>query len=106
MTDETPDPGDKGRATERKAVALKYEQEKDPAPRLTAKGEGHIAEQLIAIAREHDIEVRENADLVEVLSAMEVEEVIPVEAYAAVAEILSYVYQANASHNQREERQE
>jgi flagellar biosynthesis protein len=47
------------------------------------------------------VKVREDADLVEVLSKLEVDSPIPVEAFAAVAEILTYVYQANASLKQR-----
>lgn len=77
------------------AVALGYERGKDPAPRVVAKGQGTIAEQIVKIAKENDIEIREDAPLVEVLSALEVDSVIPLEAYAAVAEILTYVYKAN-----------
>lgn len=79
-----------------KAVAIEYDREKAPAPRITAAGEGHIAEQILAIAFANDIKVREDADLVEILSVMDVETPIPLEAYAAVGEILSYVYQANS----------
>lgn len=78
------------------AVALNYERGKDLAPRMVAKGQGTIAEQIILVARQHGIEVRKDADLVQVLSALEIDSLIPVEAYAAVAEILSYVYRANA----------
>lgn len=79
----------------RKAVALEYDMEKDSAPRITASGQGHIAEQILALAFAHGVKVREDADLVEILSVLEVDSVIPVEAYAAVGEILSYVYRAN-----------
>ncbi len=75
-----------------KAVALQYERESDPAPKLIAKGEGHIADQLLKIAEEHDIPIREDASLVEILAALDIDEFIPMEAYAAVAEILSYIY--------------
>lgn len=66
-------------------------------PRIVAKGEGGAAEQILQIAWANDIKVREDADLVDVLAAIDVESEIPIEAFAAVAEILSYVYQANAS---------
>jgi flagellar biosynthesis protein len=79
-----------------KAVALDYRAGEDSAPRITASGQGHIAEQILQIAFAHGIKVREDADLVEILSVLEVDSVIPVEAYAAVGEILSYVYKANA----------
>jgi flagellar biosynthesis protein len=77
------------------AVALQYEREKDPAPRVTAKGKGFVAEQIIALAREHNIEVRSDADLATLLSKLDLDTPIPLEAYTAVAEILNYVYKIN-----------
>ena len=79
----------------KQAVALTYEQDKDQAPRVSAKGKGLIAEQIIKLAKEHNIEIRQDADLVAVLSKIELGTPIPVEAYAAVAEILSYIYKMN-----------
>lgn len=84
-----------------KAVALQYARGKDPAPRVVASGQGTIAEKIIEIAHQHGVKVRQDADLVEVLSVLEVNSFIPLEAYAAVAEILSYVYRANAAYGQR-----
>lgn len=77
------------------AVSLKYEQEKDSAPRVTAKGKGYIAEQIIALAKAHDIEIRSDADLAQMLEKLDIDTPIPLEAYVAVAEILSYIYQKN-----------
>ena len=75
-----------------KAVALGYDMGKDEAPKVVAKGQGEIAKQIIAVAQEHGIEVKKDADLVEILSALELDEFIPLEAYAAVAEILRFIY--------------
>ena len=50
----------------------------------------------LQIAWANDIKVREDADLVEILSAIDVDSEIPIEAFAAVAEILAYVYRVNA----------
>ncbi len=80
-----------------KAVALEYDLAEDPAPRMVASGQGKVAGQILQIAFAQGIKVRADADLVEVLSVLEVDSVIPVEAYAAVGEILSYVYRANAN---------
>lgn len=77
------------------AVALTYERDNDPAPRVSAKGKGYIAEKIIALAQEHGVEVREDTDLVTMLSKLDIDTLIPLEAYAAVAEILSYVYKTN-----------
>ena len=91
MADPDSQPFDKGKI----AVALTYDREKDPAPKLTAKGKGYIAEQIIKLAKEHGIEIREDTDLAVLLSKLDIDTVIPVEAYAAVAEILAYIYKTN-----------
>ena len=77
------------------AVALGYDRGKDSAPKVTAKGRGHIAEAIIALAEQYGISVREDSDLAMMLSKLEIDTPIPLEAYAAVAEILAYVYKMN-----------
>jgi flagellar biosynthesis protein len=91
----SPPPEGKEIDKNKQAVALTYDKDKDAAPRLTAKGKGFIAQQIIDLAREHDIEIRQDADLVNILSKIDLNTPIPVEAYAAVAEILAYIYKAN-----------
>lgn len=78
------------------AVALKYERDNDDAPRVVATGRDKMAEQIIAVAKEHGIEIRRDEDLAEVLSKIDVDSLIPFEAYATVAEILSFIYRKNA----------
>jgi flagellar biosynthesis protein len=77
------------------AVALSYEGVEDKAPEIVASGKGAVAEQILQIAFAEGVRVREDADLAQVLSLMDVGEEIPVEAFATVAEILTYVYRAN-----------
>jgi flagellar biosynthesis protein len=86
-----PTPVDKNK----QAVALTYDRENDQAPRVSAKGKGYIAEQIIELAKKHNIEIRRDDDLVQLLSKIELGTPIPVEAYAAVAEMLAYIYKAN-----------
>ena len=86
---------------EKLAVALTYDKGKDEAPRLAAKGQGLIAEQIIKLAQENNIEIRKDPDLVNLLAKLEIDMPIPLEAYAAVAEILAYVYKANAKAGSR-----
>jgi flagellar biosynthesis protein len=74
------------------AVALRYEGGADDAPRVVAKGQGSVAEQIIALAKARGIEIRRDADLVSLLEAVPLDAPIPIEAYVAVAEILSYIY--------------
>ena len=79
----------------KQAVALRYRPDKDTAPRVAAKGSGLIAEKIIELAREHGIPVKDDPDLLEVLSKLEIEEEVPPTVYVAVAELLAFVYSLN-----------
>ena len=81
---------------EQKAVAIKDSSQSGTMPRVVASGQGTFAEQILQITWANGIRVREDADLVEVLSAIDIDSEIPIEAFAAVAEILAYAYRANA----------
>ena len=76
------------------AVALQYQRQRDPAPKIIAKGEGDVALKILELAREHGVAVKEDPDLAQLLSAVELETQIPVEAFVAVAEILAFIYRA------------
>lgn len=80
-----------------KAVALEHEKSSGDAPRITATGKGAVAEQILQLAFAHGVKVREDADLTEILAQLDVDSPIPLEAYAAVAEILAYLYRTNDS---------
>lgn len=77
------------------AVALQYDLDQADAPTVTASGKGAVAEQILQLAFANGVKVRTDPDLAQVLAAVEVDTVIPLEAFAAVAEILAYVYRAN-----------
>lgn len=81
------------------AAAIKYDSAGDNAPQVTASGRGIIAEKIIAIAEENGIPIKNDPDLVQILSKLKVGAEIPVELYRAVAEILAFVYSLN--ENQR-----
>jgi len=76
----------------KKAAALRYVPAKDTAPRIVAKGTGLIAEKILSIAKEHNIPLRDDPQLVEVLSALDLYQEIPPDLYKAVAEVLAFVY--------------
>jgi flagellar biosynthesis protein len=78
-----------------KAVALKYDKEKDAAPRITAKGRGYVAEKIVETARAHNVPLHEDKNLVQVLEALDLETEIPPELYRAVAEVLAFIYRLN-----------
>ncbi len=73
-----------------RAVALHYDGK--GAPRVTAKGEGEVAQRILAIAREHDIPLHEDADLLQLLSRIDLGEEIPAGLYVAVAEVIAFAY--------------
>lgn len=85
----------------KKAVAVRYKPEEDSAPRLTAKGRSKIAERILELAQEHGIPIKQDPDLVEVLSRLDLDEEIPPELYVVVAEILAFVYKSNQDWRQR-----
>lgn len=75
-----------------KAVALKYDREKSGAPKVVASGKGEVANNIIKLAQEHDIFIKKDADLVELLSKIELNKEIPPMLYKAVAEVFSFIY--------------
>ena len=79
-----------------RAVALKYQPKSDNAPRVIAKGKGKVAEKIIEIAREHNIYIHNDPDLIEVLSQLDLNEEIPPRLYIIVAELLAFVYSLNS----------
>ncbi|WP_457622146.1 EscU/YscU/HrcU family type III secretion system export apparatus switch protein [Persephonella sp.] len=76
----------------KKAVALKYDREKNSAPEIVAKGQGLIAEKIIEVAREYGIEIKQDRELVQILSQLDIKQEIPPELYKAVAEVLIFIY--------------
>jgi flagellar biosynthesis protein len=80
-----------------KAVALKYDQKNDKAPRVIAKGRGDIAAKIIAVAKEHNVPLYEDKNLIQILEALDLETEIPAELYRAVAEVLAFIYRLNSS---------
>ncbi len=76
----------------KKAVALRYDTVHENAPRVVAKGKGEVAAQIIKSAKLHDLPIKEDADLVELLSKIELDREIPENLYKAVAELFSFIY--------------
>jgi len=75
------------------AIALKFNAEEMIAPRVLAKGAGHVAQRIKEIATAHQIPLVEDKPLAQVLYKMvELGDYIPAELYRAVAEVLAYVY--------------
>lgn len=75
---------------ENKAVALFYDGK--TAPVVSAKGDSRVAQEIIRIARENNVPLYENEELVEILARLELGDQIPEMLYRAIAEIIAFVY--------------
>jgi flagellar biosynthesis protein len=80
----------KKRTPAKNAVALHYDGKN--APRITAKGRGSVAEEIIALAAQHGVPLHEDRSLVELLAQLELNDTIPRELYLAVAEVIAFAY--------------
>lgn len=76
----------------KKSAALKYDRSKDSAPRIIASGKGNIAEKILKKAREENIPIKKDKDVVEVLAELNIGDQIPEEIYLVIAEILAFLY--------------
>ena len=82
-----------------KAVSLQYKKGKNAAPKVTAKGQGWMADRIIKMAQENNIPIREDKDLLRLLSEIDVGHEVPESLYKVVAELLAWVYQLNQSYS-------
>jgi flagellar biosynthesis protein FliR/FlhB len=84
------------------AVALKYEEGKSEAPIVVAKGSDNVAIKIKEIAKEYNVPILENKPLARMIfNEVELDKAIPVDMYAAVAEILALVYKMKGKKNRR-----
>lgn len=72
------------------AIALNYDE--TSAPKVTAKGRGLVAEEILKLAAEHDIPIKEQPELAQLLATVELGDQIPEVLYVAVAEIIAFAY--------------
>ena len=83
----------------RSAVSLRYDSRVNKAPLITAKGKGFIAEKIITLAKKNNIPIKEDSDLVHLLSQLDLNREIPASLYKVVAELLSFVYKLNSEYS-------
>lgn len=84
--------------TPRQAIALSYDGQQ--APTLTAKGDDELAEAILAIAREYEVPIYENAELVKMLARLELGDSIPQELYLTIAEIIAFAWNLKGKYPQ------
>ncbi len=87
----------------KKAVALNYDIEVDKAPKVVAKGKGELANNIIKIARDNDVPIKKDEDLIELLSAIDIDKEIPDSMYKAVSEIFSFIYDLTTLERKKRE---
>jgi flagellar biosynthesis protein len=86
----------------KQAIAIKYEQNRgNQAPIVVAKGQGLVADQILAAAKQHAVPVYQNKALAGMLMAVQLDNQIPPELYQAVAEVLAYIYRLDQSAPRR-----
>lgn len=78
------------------AVGLTYGRDSSGAPRVVAKGRGEVAARILVAAEEAGVPVRRDRDLVQLLAAVDLGDEVPAEAYAAVAEVIAFLWRLNA----------
>jgi flagellar biosynthesis protein len=79
----------------RRAAALAYEAtdaSTAEAPRVIAKGQGLVADEIIERARAAGVPIHESRELVALLMQLDLDTQIPPALYVAVAEVLAWVY--------------
>jgi len=76
----------------KKAVALRYDIAKENVPKVVGKGKGLMAERIIKIAKENELPIKKDEDLVELLTKIDIDKEIPNNLYKAVAEVFSFIY--------------
>ncbi|OUS17055.1 hypothetical protein A9Q97_01890 [Rhodospirillales bacterium 47_12_T64] len=88
------DAGNDGKTERSKQAQLSIALKRDTSgkTKVIAKGSGELAEQILQIAFDQGVKVRADSDLAEILTTVDVESEIPLEALTAVATILNYVY--------------
>jgi len=75
----------------KKAVAIRYDDKRDKAPVVVAKGSGELAQRIIELADKNDVPVIQDRELTEALLRVEVFEEIPPVLYEAVARVLVFI---------------
>ncbi|WFE68835.1 EscU/YscU/HrcU family type III secretion system export apparatus switch protein [Thiomicrospira sp. R3] len=81
------------RLVDKVAVSLEYNG--DSAPRVSAKGSGLIAQQIIELAKQHNIPIKQDPELSALLSQVELNQEIPPVLYEAIVQVLVFAYQVS-----------
>jgi len=89
------------KTSERSAIAIKYDIEKDAAPVILAVGKGTFAEEILKVAEDNKIPLFEDKNLANLLIKLEVDTEVPAELYTLVAEVLAFVFRLDQMVSKR-----
>lgn len=89
------------KTSERSAIAIKYDIEKDAAPVILAVGKGSFAEEILKVAEDNKIPLFEDKNLANLLIKLEVDTEVPSELYTLVAEVLAFVFRLDQMVSKR-----
>ena len=87
--------------TRRRAAALHYAQGSGGAPTLVAKGQGFLAEKILASAQQHGVPIHQDPALVDALSRLDLGQQIPTELFSAVATVIAFIYRLKMQQESR-----
>jgi len=82
------------------AIALQWKPLQEASPKVKASGSGALADEILRIAKENNIPIREDKDLVQILSLLDIGESIPPQVHTAIAEILAFIYWSNQRYEE------
>jgi flagellar biosynthesis protein len=85
-----------------KAAALKYEPGRDSAPLLTASGKGELAKKILDVAKQHNIAIYHDPELVDALVNLKINSEIPPHLYEIMAKILAFIYEVDISKDRHQ----
>ncbi|MCI8293117.1 MAG: type III secretion protein [Hespellia sp.] len=87
----------------KKAVALRYDENRDAAPIIVASGLGYMAEKIVEIANDNGVPVYEDNSLATVLTQLDLGTPIPEELYQAIVDIYAYFLKFTPKHRDIQE---
>jgi len=82
------------------AIALQWQPLQEAVPKVKASGSGALADEILRLAKENNIPIRENKDLVQILSLLDIGQSIPAQVHTAIAEILAFIYWTNQQYEE------
>ena len=75
---------------QKRVIGLKYDNKS--APKVIVKGYGALAEELLVIAKEHNVMIHQDEQLSQFLNTLELGQEIPRELYIVIAELISFAF--------------